>query len=242
MPTQSITIPLPAGGGTSALLDLPVNPAACYVFAHGAGAGMTHPFMAAVAAGLAARGVAVLRWQFPFMEQGSKRPDPPAVAHAAVRAAAAEAARRLPQLPLFAGGKSFGGRMTSQAQATQPLPGVRGLMFAGFPLHPAGQPGAARAAHLASVEVPMLFLQGTRDALADLALVQQVAAQLGQRATLHVVDGADHSFHVLVRSGRRDAQVVQELVDTMAGWIAAVLAAPAAAGLPGGGGPPLPRQ
>jgi uncharacterized protein len=218
MSAQPLTIAVP-GGSISALLDLPPRPTACYVLAHGAGAGMTHPFMAALAAGLAGRGIAVLRFQFPFMEQGSKRPDAPAVAQAAVRAAVAEAASRWPGLPLFAGGKSFGGRMTSQAQAAQPLPGVRGLVFVGFPLHPAGKPASARAEHLAQAAVPMLFLQGTRDALADLALMRTVVGKLGQRATLHVVEGADHAFHVLVRSGRNDAQVIDELADAIVVWI-----------------------
>lgn len=189
------------------------------MFAHGAGAGMDHAFMASLAAALVARGVAVLRFQFPFMAQGSKRPDRPEVAQAAVRAAVAEAARRLPGVPLFAGGKSFGARMTSQAQAEAPLPGVRGLVFVGFPLHPAGQPGTKRAAHLAQVDVPMLFLQGTRDALADLALVRSVVEPLAPRATLHVVEGADHAFHVLVRSGRTDGEVLDELAGTIADWI-----------------------
>ena len=201
------------------LLLAPPDALACYVFAHGAGAGMAHEFMEAIATGLAAQRIATLRFQFPFMAQGSKRPDPPAIAQAAVRAAVADAAQRLPGLPLFAGGKSFGGRMSSQAQAAQPLPGVRGLVFVGFPLHPAGKPGIERAAHLAQVEVPMLFLQGTRDALAELDLVRDVVAPLGERATLHVVDGADHAFHVLARSGRKDAQVREELVSTMAAWM-----------------------
>jgi predicted alpha/beta-hydrolase family hydrolase len=199
----------------------PPDAEAGYVFAHGAGAGMGHAFMEAIATGLAERRIATLRFQFPFMEQGSKRPDPPAVAQAAVRAAVEEAAGKLPGLPLFAGGKSFGGRMTSQAQAAKPLAGVRGLVFVGFPLHPAGKPGTERAKHLAQVELPMLFLQGTRDELADLELVRSVVTPLGERATLHVVDGADHSFHVLVRSGRNDAQVREELLDTMAAWMRA---------------------
>jgi len=209
-----------AGGATiSGLLDVPAKAEACYVFAHGAGAGMNHAFMAAVASGLAERGVATLRFQLPYMEQGSKRPDVPKVAQGAVRAAVQEAARRLPDLPLFAGGKSFGGRMTSQAQAAEPLPNVRGLVFVGFPLHPAGKPSAERAQHLAGIQVPMLFLQGTRDTLADLDLIRDTTAKLEGRATLHVVDGADHSFHVLARSGRTDEQVRAELLDTMAGWM-----------------------
>jgi predicted alpha/beta-hydrolase family hydrolase len=218
--TTPLTLSLAGGGTVSALLQAPPQPAACYVFAHGAGAGMQHAFMAGLAQALAQRAVATLRFQFLFMENGSKRVDPPAVAQAAVRAAVAEAARRLPGVPLFAGGKSFGGRMTSQAQALQALPVVRGLVFVGFPLHPAGKPSVARAAHLADVQVPMLFLQGTRDALADLALVRQTVARLAERATLHVVDGADHAFHVLVRSGRTDAQVLEELAGTMANWMA----------------------
>jgi hypothetical protein len=218
-----LRIALPDGATTSALLDAPPGAKACCVLAHGAGAGMEHSFMAALAGGLSQRGIAVLRFQFPFMEQGSKRPDPPAVAQAAVRAAVHEASRRLPGLPLFAGGKSFGGRMSSQAQSAQPLAGVRGLVFVGFPLHPAGKPSTTRAQHLADVRVPMLFLQGTRDALADLDLVRETTAKLRDRATLHVVDGADHAFHVLVRSGRNDGQVLQELLDTIAGWIAATL-------------------
>jgi uncharacterized protein len=203
----------------SALLDAPAQPQACYVFAHGAGAGMNHAFMTAIAQGLVERGIAVLRFQFPYMEQGSKRPDSPAVAQAAVRAAVQEAAARLPNVPLFAGGKSFGGRMTSQAQAAEPLAQVRGIVFVGFPLHAAGKPSTERANHLADVKLPMLFLQGTRDELADLDLVRETTAKLGNRATLHVVDGADHSFHVLVRSGRNDAQVRVELLDAMAVWM-----------------------
>jgi uncharacterized protein len=217
-----LTIGVPAAKTTvSALLDAPPKPEAWYVFAHGAGAGMTHSFMAAMAEGLVQRGVATLRFQFPYMEQGSKRPDSPAVAQAAVRAAVEEAAKRLPGVPLFAGGKSFGGRMTSQAQAVQALPGVRGIVFVGFPLHLAGKPSTDRAKHLADVKVPMLFLQGTRDELADLELVRETTARLGERATLHIVEGADHSFHVLVRSGRNDAQVRDELLDTMVAWMKA---------------------
>jgi predicted alpha/beta-hydrolase family hydrolase len=215
----SLRISLPSGGSISALLSSPPRPTAAFVFAHGAGAGMDHLFMADLSAALTERGVATLRYQFPYMEQGSKRPDDPATAQAAVRASVAEARARLPGVPLFAGGKSFGGRMTSQAQAAQPLEGVRGLVFVGFPLHPAGKPATSRAAHLANVKVPMLFLQGTRDALADLDLIRTTAAGLGERATLHVVEGADHSFHVLVRSGRTDAQVLAELADTTSSWL-----------------------
>ena len=214
-----LTIRLGGGATVSGLLDSPAMPQACYVFAHGAGAGMQHPFMAAIADGLALRGVATLRFQFPYMEQRSKRPDQPKVAQAAVRAAVVEAARLLPGMPLFAGGKSFGGRMTTQAQAAEPLPAVRGIILVGFPLHPAGKPGIDRAAHLTDVRLPMLFLQGTRDALADLDLIRQVTGPLGDSATLQVVDGADHSFHVLARSGRNDAQVMEELLDAMARWM-----------------------
>jgi predicted alpha/beta-hydrolase family hydrolase len=214
-----LRISLPDGSSVSALLDAPARPVAGYVFAHGAGAGMDHDFMRAAAQGLAERGVATLRFQFPFMEQASRRPDRPDLAQAAVRAAVAEAAQRLPELPWFAGGKSFGARMSSQAQAREPLPRVRGLVFFGFPLHPAGKPSRDRAAHLAQVTLPMLFLQGTRDALAELPLVRETVAGLAPRTTLHVVEGADHAFHVLVRSGRTDAQVLHEMLDTAAAWM-----------------------
>lgn len=219
-----LTLSLPAGGSVSALLDTPPSPQACYVFAHGAGAGMQHAFMGSLAHALNRRGIATLRFQFPFMEAGTRRPDPPAVAQAAVRAAVEEAARRLPGVPLFAGGKSFGGRMSSQAQAAQALPRAVGLVFVGFPLHPAGKPSTARADHLAGVQLPMLFLQGTRDALAEMALVRAVVPPLGARATLHVVEGADHAFHVLVRSGRTDAEVIEELADAIAAWARALQA------------------
>ncbi|HEV7915140.1 MAG TPA: alpha/beta family hydrolase [Albitalea sp.] len=215
-----LSIPIADAPPVSGLLTAPPAPLAAYVFAHGAGAGMAHSFMTAIADGLAERRIATLRYQFPYMERASKRPDTPAVAHAAVRAAIAEAARQLGPLPLFAGGKSFGGRMTSQAQALSPLPGVRGLVFVGFPLHPAGKPADERARHLADVQLPMLFLQGTRDELADLSLLQPVVTQLGDRATLTLFDDADHSFHVPARSGRKDAQLRAELLDTMAAWIA----------------------
>jgi len=204
----------------SALWLQPPRPVATYVFAHGAGAGMRHSFMEALSQALFERSVATLRYQFPYMERGSKRPDSPVVAHAAVRAAVAAAGERLPKTPLFAGGKSFGGRMTSQAQAAAPMPGVRGLAFVGFPLHPAGKPGIERAAHLADVKVPMLFLQGTRDELAELALLQGVVDGLGDRASLHIEDDADHAFHVRARSGRNDEQVVQSLAAVMAAWFA----------------------
>jgi predicted alpha/beta-hydrolase family hydrolase len=203
----------------SALLLQPPQARACYVFAHGAGAGMTHPAMETVALGLAERGIATLRYQFPYMEKASKRPDPPPVAHATVRAAVAEATRRCAGLPLLAGGKSFGGRMTSQAQAIAPLEGVRGLAFLGFPLHPAGKPSSDRAKHLADIDIPMLFLQGTRDALAELKLLEPVVKGLGSAAMLHLVQEADHSFHVLVRSGRNDREVMTEVLDAFAAWV-----------------------
>ena len=183
---------------------------------------MTHAFMAAVASGLAERHVATLRYQFPYMEKGSKRPDPPGIAHAAVRAAVAEAARRCPGLPLIAGGKSFGARMTSQAQAKTPLAGVAGLAFFGFPLHPAGKPSSDRADHLADVKIPMLFLQGTNDKLAGLDLLKPIVKKLGSRATLHLVEAADHSFHVPARSGRKDAEVMTEVLDAFVAWLAAI--------------------
>jgi predicted alpha/beta-hydrolase family hydrolase len=204
----------------SALLCAPPSPRGCYVFAHGAGAGMDHEFMAAIASGLAERGVASLRYQFEYMERGSKRPDPPKIAHLAVRAAVAEAGRLLPDVPLFAGGKSFGGRMTSQAQAERAIAGVRGLAFLGFPLHPPGKPSIERAAHLREVGCPMLFLQGTRDELADTALLRAAIEPLAPRATLELFDDADHSFHVRARSGRTDAQVRAALCDAMAACFA----------------------
>lgn len=203
----------------SALWLQPPRPRAAYVFAHGAGAGMHHSFMDALSQALFEQSIATLRYQFPFMERGSKRPDSPAVAHAAVRAAVASAHERLPGVPLLAGGKSFGGRMTSQAQAAEAMPGVRGLVFVGFPLHPAGKPGLERATHLAGVRVPMLFLQGTRDELAEQALLRGVVDELGDIATLHVEDDADHAFHVRARSGRNDAQVVQALAEAVAAWL-----------------------
>ena len=212
------TIDIPGRGSVSALLTKPAQPIACYVFAHGAGAGMAHNFMEAVAQGLAARSIATLRYQFPYMEHGSKRPDSPPVAHAAVCAAVAAAAAKFPKLPLVAGGKSFGGRMTSQAQAIDPMPHVRGLCFFGFPLHPAGKPATDRAAHLSEIKVPMLFLQGTRDALAEVTLIEPLVASLGKRATLHLVAEADHSFHVPAKSGRKDPQVMEELLDIFASW------------------------
>jgi predicted alpha/beta-hydrolase family hydrolase len=210
------------------LLDRPPAAHAAFVLAHGAGAGMSHPFLANVARGLAQRGIATLRYNFPYMEAGSRRPDTPKVAHAAVREAVAEAARLLPGLPLFAGGKSFGGRMTSQAQALSPLEGVHGLAFIGFPLHPAGKPAAERAAHLGDVAIPMLFLQGTRDELADLALLRPVVERLGKRAMLETFEHADHSFHVPAKSGVKDAEVMEALLDSIASWVTRTAGSPAA--------------
>jgi uncharacterized protein len=233
-PAAALSIEVGDGNAVSALLALPPQPRAIYVLAHGAGAGMTHPFMAAVAEGLAARAIATLRYQFPFMERGSKRPDPPRLAHATVRAAVAAAARAVPGAALFAGGKSFGGRMSSQAQAAAPMAGVAGLVFLGFPLHPAKQPASERGEHLVKVECPMLFLQGTRDELADLGLITTLVATLGERATLALFEDADHSFHVRARSGRNDAQVLDEMLDTTAAWMTAIAAlAPAPAGAGG---------
>jgi predicted alpha/beta-hydrolase family hydrolase len=216
---QKLEIAIPDTAPVSALLIRPRDARAAYVFAHGAGAGMTHASMEVIAAGLGNRGIATLRYQFPYMENGSKRPDSPAVAHAAVRAAVAEAGRCCAGLPLVAGGKSFGGRMTSQAQAFSPLPGVRGLAFLGFPLHPAGKPSRDRAKHLADIRIPLLFLQGTRDALAELSLLEPVVKGLGRLATLHLVKEADHSFHVLKRSGRNDGEVLDEVLDAFAAWV-----------------------
>ena len=202
----------------STLLDVPPDPRACLVLAHGAGAGMRHAFLANVASELRALGIATLRYNFPYMDRGSKRTDPPAVCHEAVRAAVAEAQRLVPNVPLFAGGKSFGGGMTSQTQALTPLPGVRGLVFFGFPLHPPKKPSDTRAEHLFNVTIPMLFLQGTRDEFADLTLLEPLFRKLGARATLRLFEHADHSFHVPARSGRTDAQVRGEILQTFADW------------------------
>jgi uncharacterized protein len=214
----------------SGLLQKPAHAFACCVLAHGAGAGMHHRFMAAVAEGLAARDVATLRYQFPYMEAGSKRPDRPALAHATVRAAVEAATQLAPGLRLFAGGKSFGARMTSQAQAAAALANVRGLIFLGFPLHPANQPSDERARHLSDVHIPMLFVQGTRDALADTQLLLPIVDALYTRATLKLLDQADHSFHMSARSGRTDAQVLEEALDGAAAWIRGILALPSPAG------------
>lgn len=219
---QPVTLQVSEGSPVSGLLDLPANARACFVFAHGAGAGMQHPSMATVADDLSQEGIATLRYQFPYMERGSRRPDPPALCHATVRAAVAVGARLAPGLRLLAGGRSFGGRMTSQAQALEPLPSVAGLAFLAFPLHPAGRSSQERAAHLADVTIPMLFLQGTRDDLATLDLLQPVVQSLGARATLKLLQDADHSFHVRASSGRRDPDVRQELVRTLVDWIDAL--------------------
>jgi hypothetical protein len=208
----------PAKGEVPALLLRPPEARHLLVLGHGAGAGMRHPFMAGISGRLAAAGIATLRYEFPYMAAGSRRPDRRAILLATVRAAVASARAQAPDLTLIAGGKSMGGRMTSLAQAEAPLPGVRGLAFLGFPLHPAGRPSTERAAHLRAVSLPMLFLAGDRDHLADLALLRPVCADLGARATLHVVPGADHGFHVLKRSGRTDAQVLDELARTLAAW------------------------
>jgi len=222
-PAEPVSIADDHGVRVSGLLQTPPRARACYVLAHGAGAGMNHPFMAAVAAEVWQRGIATLRYQFPYMERGTKRPDPPHLAQATVRAAVATASRALPELPLIAGGKSFGGRMTSQAQAHGPLPGVRGLALLGFPLHPAGKPSRERAKHLFDVRIPMLFLQGTRDTLAALDEIEPVCAALGERATLKLFQDADHSFHVPARTSRKDAQVRSEVLDALAAWIDSVL-------------------
>ncbi|HEY1751943.1 MAG TPA: alpha/beta family hydrolase [Caulobacteraceae bacterium] len=221
MSAEPLTITIDETSSVSGLWLAPPDARAALVLAHGAGAGMTHKAMAATAEGLAERGVATLRYQFPYMEKGDRRTDPPAVAHAAVRAAVAEGRRRAGVPPLFAGGRSFGGRMTSQAQAQTPLDGVRGLVFFAFPLHPAGKPSIDRAAHLADVAIPMLFLQGTKDLLAELDLLRPVVARLGARTTLELSDDADHSFHVPARTGRKDAEVMADLLDRAAAWMAA---------------------
>src|SRR5258706_8987236 len=220
---ESVTIDLEDGRTVSGLLQMPLHPLACLALAHGAGAGMTHPFLSGLAAGLAERRIATLRYQFPYMERGSRRPDPPKLAQATVRAAPVLARRLVPRIPLFAGGKSFGGRMTSQAQAESPLPGVRGLVFLGFPLHPPGRPSDERGRHLFEVQIPMLFMQGTHDEFADLQLLQPLTEQLGARATLKLIQDADHSFHVPARTGRKDPEVRAEMMDALADWIEQVI-------------------
>lgn len=222
MDAEPLTIAVDAETNVSGLLMLPQSAHALYVLAHGAGAGMAHSFMTAIANELAAVGVGTLRYQFPYFEQGKKRTDPPPICHATVRAAVAEASKHAPGMKLIAGGKSFGGRMTSQAQALKPLPNVSGLAFVGFPLHLAKKPATERAKHLADVTIPTLFLQGTRDELADLTLLEPVLAGMGKRATLKIIDGADHAFHVLARSGRKDADVLRELAQNIAEWAASL--------------------
>jgi predicted alpha/beta-hydrolase family hydrolase len=217
-----MSIALSEGAALEGLWYRPAAARACLVLAHGAGAGMTHRSMAAITDGLADRGIATLRFQFPYMQRGSRRPDSPAIAQAAVRAAVAEGRRRADSLPLFAGGRSFGGRMTAEAQAAAPMDGIRGLIFFAFPLHPAGKPSDARAARLGQIAVPMLFLQGTKDTLADLDLLRPVIAALGARASLELAEEADHSFHVPARSGRRDADVLAALLDRAAAWMTSV--------------------
>jgi len=216
---KSVSIAVNDNIRVSGLLQTSPRPRACYVVAHGAGAGMNHPFMVAVARELALRDIATLRYQFPYMERGVRRPDPPQLAQATVRAAVSAALGLLPELPLIAGGKSFGGRMTSQAQAKASLQGVCGLAFLGFPLHPAGRPSQDRAQHLFDVQIPMLFLQGTRDTLASLDQLEPLCKKLGRRATLKLFADADHSFHVPARSGRKDAQVLGEVLDALATWL-----------------------
>jgi predicted alpha/beta-hydrolase family hydrolase len=224
--SQAVTISVDESRRVSGLLQAPREAVACYVLAHGAGAGMAHPFMAEMANGLVGRRIATLRYQFPYMEQGAKRPDGAKLAQATVRAAVIEASRLLPGLPMVAGGKSFGGRMTSQAQAEIPLPGVRGLVFLGFPLHPPGRPSDERAEHLFEVEIPMLFLQGNRDALADTHLMQQLVERLGPPATLKLFEDADHSFHAPARTGRKDADIKSEMLDAFSGWLEKVVKSP----------------
>jgi predicted alpha/beta-hydrolase family hydrolase len=218
MKAKPVKIPT-RNGEVSGLLLRPKDAKALFVFAHGAGVGMAHPSMAANAQGLAERGVGTLRFQFPYMEKGGKRPDPAAVAQGTVQAAVAKAGRLVSDLPLFAGGRSYGGRMSSQAQAARPLEGVRGLVFLGFPLHPAGKAGTERADHLQSVQIPMLFVSGSRDALAEMALLKPMVAGLGERAKLHEIEGADHSLNVLASSGRTRDDARAEALDAAAEWM-----------------------
>ena len=225
MDAKPLKIEVPDFGEVSGLWQSPPEAAACLVLSHGAGAGMTHRSLAAIADGLDRLGVATLRYQFPYMEKGGKRTDSPPVAHATVRAAVTEARRRSEDVPLFAGGRSFGGRMTSQAQSLEPLPGVVGLVFFAFPLHPTGKPCVHRAEHLAAVAIPMLFLQGTNDALAELDLLKQMVDGLGWRATLDLIPDADHAFHVPARTGRKDPEVLEASLAAAVRWMATVTAA-----------------
>lgn len=220
--TQELKLDIERIGTVSAMLTRPDHARACYVLAHGAGADMRHSFMEKVAAGLAERGIATLRFNFPYMEEKKGRPDQPAVAHAAIRAAVEEAARLCSGLKLVAGGKSFGGRMTSQAQSKAPLPDVKGLAFLGFPLHADKKPSSERAEHLAGIAIPMLFLQGTRDGLADLNYLKPVVEKFGAKATLHEIEGGDHSFAVLKKSGRSNDEALTEVLDALTAWIDAL--------------------
>ncbi|HEY7800684.1 MAG TPA: alpha/beta family hydrolase [Hyphomonadaceae bacterium] len=224
MSARAVTIRIPGGDPVSGLLDKPKGAKACLVLAHGAGAGMTHRHMQATAEGLAERGIAVLRYNFPYMDKGGKRPDSPPVAEAAVRAAVTEAGKLAKGLPLFAGGRSFGGRMTSGAQSKEPLPGVAGLVFFAFPLHLAGKPAVERAKHLSDVRLPMLFLSGSRDPLAELDLLRPTVKKLGARAKLVLAADADHSFHVPAKTGRKDPEVFAELLDVARDWMLKVAA------------------
>lgn len=219
---EPVKIPVDGTEGVSGLWQTAPRAKACFVLAHGAGAGMRHPFLESITTQLASLRIASLRYQFFYMDRGSKRPDPPQLCHAVVRAAVAEAARRTPA-PLIAGGRSFGGRMTSQAQAENPLPGVRGLAFLAFPLHPAKRPASDRAQHLFAVRIPMLFLQGTRDELAEIQLLHALLAKLGSKTNSRLIDAADHSFHVPARSGRTDASVLTELATTLSDWVDSLL-------------------
>jgi predicted alpha/beta-hydrolase family hydrolase len=218
-----LTIPVSGTVNVSGLWQCPRSCKAALVLAHGAGAGMEHPFMAGVANGLALLGIATLRYQFPYMENRRKRPDPPALCHATVRAAMGAAHEQSPSLPLFAGGKSFGGRMTSQAQAVTPLSGVHGIVFLGFPLHPPKQPSNERARHLFGIRIPLLFLQGTRDPFADSALLQPLIGDLGASATLTLFEDADHSFHVPARTGRTNAEVQTAMLEVLAAWMGSII-------------------
>ena len=220
MSAKERTLKLPDGSTVSALWQKPKVAKAVLVLAHGAGAGMTHKNMAATADGLEARGIAVLRYNFPYMECGSKRPDNPSIAQAATRAAMADAGKLAGDLPLFAGGRSFGARMTSQAQSADPMPKVTGLFFFAWPLHAPGKPGVDRAEHLSGVKIPMLFLQGTKDEFADLDLLKPMVSKLGKRAKLHLVEHADHSFHVPAKTGRKDPEVLAEILDVAEAWMA----------------------
>jgi predicted alpha/beta-hydrolase family hydrolase len=219
MTAKPLKIEIAGGETVSALWLSPSRPYACLVLAHGAGAGMTHRSMAAISEGLEALGVATLRYQFPYMEKGSRRPDRPAVAHDTIRAAVAEARRRAGELTLFAGGRSFGARMTSQAQALAPLPSVKGLVFFAFPLHPPGKPSIERAEHLGRIAIPMLFLQGTRDAFAEPGLLRKTVSGLGGRAELELIADADHGFHVPARTGRKDPDVLAAALIVASAWM-----------------------